>query len=107
MNNGDNVSRQQQLESAAQLVGNAAAHIVLYQDPSGIREALEYLGQAAIRITARSWNDEELNRFLELALRRSAKEIQERTDESRGRKYDEAIAEAASLIEQFIQQRML
>ncbi len=106
MSDGKDVSRQKQLESAAQLVGNAAAHIVLYQDAAGIREALEYLGQAQIRIAAKHWNDDELARFRKQALRRAERELGERTGESHGRRYEEAISEAASLIEQFIQQRM-
>ena len=100
------MSRQKQLESAAQLVGNADAHIVLYQNQTGIREALEYMGQAQIRIQAKTWNDEEIERFRQLARRRATQEIEERTGETRGKKHDEAINEAASLIEQFIQQRM-
>ena len=100
------MKRQQQLESAAQLVGNAAAHIVLYKDSAGIREALEYLGQAQVRIEAKSWNDKEVAKFRELAQRRVEHEIKERTSKSRGKKYDQAVVEAASLIEQFIEQRM-
>jgi len=100
------MSRQKQLESAAQLVGNAAAHIVLYEDQTGIREALEYLGQAQIQIEAKSWNDKEVAKFRALARRRVEHEIQERTGKSRGKKYDQTVTEATSLIEQFIEQRM-
>jgi len=53
------MSRQKQLEAAAELVGNAAAPIVLYKDQTGIREALEYMGQAQVRIAAKNWNDKE------------------------------------------------
>lgn len=100
------MSRQKQLESAAQLVGNAAAHIVLYKDQAGIREALEYMGQAQVRIEAKNWNDKEVAKFRELAQRRVENEFKERTGKSRGKKYDQALAEAASLIDQFIERRM-
>ncbi len=103
--NGEGMSRQKQLESAAQFVGNAAAHLVLYQDPAGIREAIEYLGQAEIRIQALSWNEAELERFRDKALRRATQEIRERTGESRGVRYEQAIAQAAEVIERFIEQR--
>ncbi|MBI4770419.1 MAG: hypothetical protein HY784_08435 [Chloroflexi bacterium] len=89
------MSRQKQLEAAAQLVGNAAAHIALYRAPTGVREALEYFGQAQIRVETRRWNQTELARFRMLALRRVAREIAERIGETRGRAYEEAVAEAA------------
>ena len=100
------MSRQKQLESAAELVGNAAAHIVLYKDQTGIRETLEYMGQAQVRIAAKNWNDKEMVKFRELAQRRAEQEIKERTGKSRGKKHDQAVTEATSLIEQFIEQRM-
>ena len=73
------MSRQKQLESAAQLVGNAAARIVLYKDQADIREALEYIGQAQLRVQAKRWNGKEPARFRELALKRATQEIEERT----------------------------
>ena len=100
------MNRRKRLESAARLVGNAAAHLVLYRDQTGVREALEYVGQAAARIEVKSWNMDELERFRILANRHARKEIRLRTGVDRGARYEAAIAEAAHAIEDFIVERM-
>jgi hypothetical protein len=100
------MKRQKRLQSAAQLIGNAAAHAALYQDQSGIREAIEYTGQAIARIEVKSWNPDEIERFRGLANRRAQKEIQLRTGVNRGVKYETAVALAAQYIEAFIADQM-
>lgn len=64
------MKRRKQLQSAAQLIGNAAAHAVLYRDQSGVREVIEYTSQAIARIEVKSWHADEMGRFRVLANRR-------------------------------------
>lgn len=100
-------SRKRRLRKIADLVGNAVAHAVLYQDSYGVREALLYRGQAEAVAESATWNDLEREQFKEWAFRRATGEIRKRTGERRGPKYDRAIEEATKLVEAFVEESMM
>lgn len=100
-------SRKRRLKEIANLVGNAIAHEVMYQDSFGIKESLLYRGQAEIVAESATWNDLEREQFKEWALRRATREIQRRTGERRGPRYDRAIEEATMLVKAFVEESML
>jgi hypothetical protein len=99
-------SRKKVLESGAQRIGNAAAHLAIWDDPFSIREAEEYTRQAKIVIEDRSWNDQEIARFREIAIRRAKKEIIERSKEERFLNVDFASKEAIEKIDEFVEKEL-
>ncbi|CAG0947380.1 hypothetical protein ANRL1_04040 [Anaerolineae bacterium] len=96
------LTRKQILESAAQRVGNAAAHRIVYDDPPGIREATEYEHQAKRVIEQKGWNDMEIARFREIAIRRAKKELGKRVQVEHGLTLEAALNEAIEKIDAFI-----
>lgn len=103
---GSTLTRKQILESAAQRVGNAAAHLAIYDDFYGIREAEEYQRQAQIVIEQRGWNDREISRFREIAIRRAKKELRQRVRKEHGLGLDMALKTAVAKIDEFIEREL-
>ena len=51
------MNRQRRLRSAAQLIGNAAAHVALYRDQTGVREARGTKYEATIAVATQYIED--------------------------------------------------
>lgn len=100
------IGRKKAIRKIAALLGNAAAHIVLYRNALGIREALLYLGQAQTVAEARRWNDQEIARCRELAFRRAEKELRRRIRPAQEPELAALIANAQREIDAFIAREM-
>lgn len=98
-------ARQKDIRKIAHLIGNAAAHVVLYPDQyKRISEVLLYFGQAEEVTVKRTWN--QIERCRELAHRQAASEIRKRTPADRAREQGEFFAKAQQEIDQFIEEKM-
>ena len=100
---GSTLTRKQILESGAQRVGNAAAHLAIYDTPLSIHEAEEYQHQARIVIARKNWNDQEIARFREIAVRRAKKELVKRSKKEPYFDPDIALKDAIEKIDEFIE----
>lgn len=97
------MSRQDSLRRMSSLVGNAAAHRALDPDnPFTLREAVLYETQAEDASDMRRWNENEIVRFRDLAIRYAANVIKRRTTYHRGRTERELIDTAIEKIDGFI-----
>ncbi len=103
------MSRKREIREMANLVGNSAAHIALLPDSDfAMREATAYTDDAAETAAGRTWNEADIERFGELALRRAASEIKERIVRYgiEGADYGALIGKAEKYISAFIENNM-
>jgi hypothetical protein len=71
------MSRKDDLNKMASLVGNAAAHVALFKEE---RESPIYMEQVAEVASKRSWNEREMEYFRENAEARAKNEIEKRIE---------------------------
>jgi len=101
------MSRKNILKTMASLIGNAAAHRAL--EPSSafsLREAWLYETQATEEAEMRAWNDGDIALFRDRALRYASNVIKKRTYAHRGRAVMEINAQAARLVDEFIEKEL-
>ena len=103
---GSSLTRRQILESGAQRIGNASAHLTVYDGPFTTREAEEYTRQAQVVVHQKNWNEEEIARFRQLAIRRVRKELRDRMKKEHLSNLKSVLAEAIQIIDEFIQREM-
>lgn len=97
-------SRKADIGEMASLVGNAAAHEVLFPGQKyASKEVSLYTGQAVKIALERSWNDMELAEFRQKAIARATSEIRSRT----GSVPEESMNVARSFIDKFIEGNLL
>lgn len=100
-------SRQKTLETIANLVGNAAGHVARYEgDAFSTKEGANYYGQASKLAKRHIWNEEEVARMIEHALRQAARFIDHRLPTERRSEFDTLVAKAKAEVEQWAREEM-
>lgn len=75
------MSRKKEIREMANLVGNSAAHIALLSDSEfAQKEATTYTEDAAETAAGRTWSENEIMEFRELAMKRASSEIKTRME---------------------------
>jgi len=100
-------SSRKALQNIASYIGNAAAHIALYEDfPFTMKEAISYFSQAAEIAGERTWNEAEIKRLSDLATRRAGRVIGARLEPERKKDFDNLLDRAREEIKRFIEAEM-
>jgi hypothetical protein len=100
-------SRQSTLEKIANLVGNAAGHVVRYEgDFFSTKEAANYYGQASTLAKRHTWNENEVARMIENAVREATKFIDRRLPSHRHNELETMAAKAKVEVEQWAREEM-
>ena len=101
-------SRRKALQNIASSVGNAAAHIALYEDfPFTMKEAISYFSQAAEIVGERTWNEAEIKHLSDLSTKRAARVIRARLEPGRKKEFDNLFDRAKEEITRFIEAEIL
>lgn len=101
-------SRKKDIQKIGNLIGNAAAHVVLYPGQyKRIAEALLYFGQASEIAELRTWNEQEIERCQDRAYRRAVAELRKRLPSHRKNEFNELLAQAQQEINEFIAEEMV
>lgn len=96
------MSRKDDLEEMASLVGNSAAHVALLEEE---KESRIYTEQAAEIASKRGWNERERGYFREKALARAKNEIGKRIKRYGldPKNFENYMEKAAQYIEEFVE----